>query len=96
MREIESFSTAMKKLYFAISTETPYSKNLMKYIFQRSDDLIHSDGVNKLFNITFLGRYLMNTAENLRLLNDIESFMTVEYPNKEGKTELITFTMRKC
>lgn len=92
---IIGFTSAMNKLNSEIKGNIAYSKNLIEHFFLNTDDLVISAGANKLFNIAFLGRYFLNTADMLGLANEIESFMTIEYQNKDEKTEVITYVMNK-
>lgn len=94
-KRIVGFTSAMNKLDSEIDGNVVYSKNLMEHFFLNTDDLVISNGANKLFNIAFLGRYFLNTAEKLGLLNKVESFMTIEYQNKDEKTEVMTYVKNK-
>ena len=88
--DIMSFQKGVKNLSDAIQNKNDYSEDFIQNTFNKIDNLVTSSGQNKTFNITFLGRYLLNIAKKLDLDENIVSKMSVEYENNQGdKKELV-------
>lgn len=81
-------------LYYdtAMDKNKVYSFKKMKKAFKKIDDILHTNGTNKLFNLNFLARYLFNIARELGLSDELESISTVEYTDDKGKEQKLTFT----
>ncbi len=88
--DINSLQKGIKNLNDAIRNKKDYEEDFVEDNFNRMDNLVTSSGQNKTFNITFLGRYLLDVAQKLDVDENIQSKMTVEYENDDGgKKELV-------
>jgi hypothetical protein len=93
--DIISFQKGIKNLHDAIQNKNDYSEDLIENIFNKIDNLVTSSGQNKTFNITFLGRYLLNVAQKLDLDENIISKMTIGYVNNQGDNIEMSFMVNR-
>ncbi len=89
--DIQSFQKGIKNLNDAIQNKNDYSEDFIENTFNKIDNLVTSSGQNKTFNITFLGRYLLDVAQKLDLDENIVSKMSVEYENAQGDKKEIVY-----
>ncbi len=89
--DIKSLQKGIKNLNDAIQNKNDYSADFIEDTFNKIDNLVTSSGQNKTFNITFLGRYLLDIARKLDLDENIESKMSVEYINNQGEKKELVF-----
>ncbi len=89
--DIKSFHRGVRNLNSAIQNKSDYSEEFIEDTFDKMDNLMTSSGQNKTFNITFLGRYLLDVAQKKDLDENILSKMTIEYENAQGDKKEIVY-----
>lgn len=89
---ITNLQKGFKTLNNVIVDKSPFTEQVIKKeIFNKIDDLVKTTGSNKTFNITFLGRFLLDVAKDNKLNDNIFAKMTIEYKNEQNETTEIVF-----
>ena len=89
---ITNLQKGFKTLNSAIANKTPFTEKVIKKeIFRKIDDLVTSTGANKTFNITFLGRFLLDIARDNQLGDNISAKMIIEYRNDQNEAVEIAY-----
>ena len=89
--DIKFLHRGMKYLNKEIENNSEYDEKIIHKAFNDIDDLVTSKGQNKTFNITFLGRYILDIAKNHNLIENISARMFIKYKNKEDQPVEMVF-----